>query len=63
MDIIIKEKCADIPPQGTVVKPDWPLTSLFSCTSTREGAVLSLERGAKRIDTFIESQTKDRGNE
>ena len=63
MDIIIKEKCSDIPPQGTVVNPEWPLTSLFSCTSTREDAVLSLERGAKRIDTFIESQTKDRGNE
>ena len=63
MDIIIREKCSDIPPQGTVVNPDCPLTSLFSCTSTREDAVLSLERGAKRIDTFIESQTKDRGNE
>jgi hypothetical protein len=63
MDIIIREKCADIPPQGTVVKPDCPLTSLFSCTSTREDAVLSLERGAKRIDTFIESQMKDRGND
>ena len=62
MDIIIKEKCADIPPQGTIVKPDWPLNSLFSCASTREDAVLSLERGAKRINTFIENQTKARGN-
>jgi uncharacterized protein len=58
MDIIIREKCADIPPPGTVAKPDWPLTSLFSFTSTREDAVLSLERGAKRIETFIENQTK-----
>jgi hypothetical protein len=63
IDIIIREKCADIPPQGTVVKPDWPLTSLFSCNSTREDAFLSLERRAKRIDTFIENQTKDRGND
>jgi uncharacterized protein len=63
MDIIITEKCADIPSKGTVVKTDWPLTSLFSCTSTREDAVLSLERKAKRIDTFIENQTKSRGND
>jgi hypothetical protein len=63
IDIIIREKCADIPPQGTVVKPDWPLMSLFSCNSTKEDAFLSLERRAKRIDTFIENQTKDRGND
>jgi predicted ATP-grasp superfamily ATP-dependent carboligase len=63
IDIIIREKCADIPPQGTVVKPDWPLTSLFSCNSTREDAFLFLERRAKRIDTFIENQKKDRGND
>ena len=58
MDVILREKGADIPLQGTVVEPDGPLTSLFSCTSTREEAVLSLEKGAKRIKTFIENQTK-----
>jgi predicted ATP-grasp superfamily ATP-dependent carboligase len=57
MDVILREKGADIPPQGTKIEPDWPLTSLFSCTSTREEAILSLERGAKRIKTFIESKT------
>jgi predicted ATP-grasp superfamily ATP-dependent carboligase len=58
MDIILKEKSADIPSQGTVAEPDEPLTSLFSCTPTREEAVISLEKGAKRIKTFIENQTK-----
>jgi len=58
MDVILKEKGADIPLQGAVVEPDGPLTSLFSCTPTREEAVLSLEKGAKRIKTFIENQTK-----
>ena len=53
MDVILREKGADIPPQGTNIEPDWPLTSLFSCTSTREETILSLERGAKRIKTFI----------
>jgi len=57
MDVILSEKGADIPPQGTNIEPDWPLTSLFSCTSTREEAILSLERGAKRIETFIECKT------
>lgn len=54
MDVILREKGADIPLHGTNIEPDWPLTSLFSCAPTREGAVLSLERGAKRIKTFIE---------
>jgi uncharacterized protein len=58
MDVILREKGADISPQGKKIEPDWPLTSLFSCTSTREDALLSLERGAKRIMTFIESKTK-----
>lgn len=58
MDVILREKGADIPPQGTNIEPDWPLTSLFSCTSTREEAILSLERGAKRINYFIECRTK-----
>lgn len=58
MDVILREKGADIPPQGTNIEPDWPLTSLFSCTSTREEAILSLERGVKRIKTFIEYETK-----
>ena len=58
MDVILREKGADIPPQGTNIEPDWPLTSLFSCTSTREDVILSLERGAKRVKTFIECKTK-----
>jgi predicted ATP-grasp superfamily ATP-dependent carboligase len=57
MDVILREKGADVPSQGTKIEPDWPLTSLFSCTSTREDALLSLERGAKRIKTFIECET------
>jgi uncharacterized protein len=58
MDFILKEKGADIPLQGAVVEPEGPLTSLFSCTPTREEAVLSLEKGAKRIKTFIEKLNK-----
>ena len=58
MDVILREKGADIPPQGAVIEPEKPLTSLFSCTPTREEAVLSLEKGAKRIKTFIENQTE-----
>ncbi len=58
MDVILREKSADIPSQGTVAEPDGPLTSLFACTSTREEAVLSLKRGANRIKAFIENQTK-----
>ncbi|HWQ48213.1 MAG TPA: hypothetical protein VN414_04570 [Methanosarcina sp.] len=58
LDVILREKGADIPPQGTNVWPDWFLTSLFSCTSTREDSVLSLEKGAKRIHTFIKCKTK-----
>lgn len=54
MDVILREKGADIPSQGTKIEPEWPLTSLFSCTSTREDALLSLESGAKRINNFIE---------
>jgi len=57
MDVILWEKGADIPLQGTNIDPDWPLTSLFSCTSSREEAILSLERGVKRIKTFIECKT------
>ncbi|HWQ45169.1 MAG TPA: ATP-grasp domain-containing protein [Methanosarcina barkeri] len=58
MDFILREKGADIPFQGTVAEPDGPLTSLFACTSTREEAVLSLERGANRIKAFIENRAK-----
>jgi uncharacterized protein len=58
MDVILKEKGADIPSQGTVIEADGPLTSLFACTSTREEAILSLKRGANRIKAFIENQTK-----
>jgi predicted ATP-grasp superfamily ATP-dependent carboligase len=56
MDVILREHGADIPSQGTFIEPDWPLTSLFSCTSTREEAMLSLKRGVDRIRTFIESK-------
>lgn len=58
MDFILKEKGADIPLHGAVVEPEGPLTSLFSCTPTREEAILSLENGAKRIKTFIEKLNK-----
>jgi len=58
MELILREKGADIPSQGTVIEPDGPLTSLFACTSTREEAVLSLEKGANRIRAFIENQLK-----
>jgi predicted ATP-grasp superfamily ATP-dependent carboligase len=58
MDLILREKGADIPCQGTVAEPDGPLTSLFACTSTREEAVLSLKRGADRIKVFIKNQTE-----
>ncbi len=55
MDLILREKSADIPSQGTVVEPDGPLTSLFACASTREEAILSLKRGVNRIKAFIEN--------
>jgi predicted ATP-grasp superfamily ATP-dependent carboligase len=58
MNLILREKGADIPSEGTVTEPDGPLTSLFACTSTREEAVLSLKKGANRIKAFIENQTK-----
>ncbi|WP_410507618.1 ATP-grasp domain-containing protein [Methanosarcina hadiensis] len=53
MEVILREKSADIPRQGTVIEPDWPLTSLFSSASTREEAIKSLKQGAERIKTFI----------
>ncbi|MCC4772129.1 ATP-grasp domain-containing protein [Methanosarcina sp. DH2] len=53
MDVILREKSADIPSQGTVTEPDWPLTSLFALASTRDEAVRSLEGGAERVKTFI----------
>lgn len=59
MDVILREKSADIPSTGTVTEPDWPLTSLFACASTRDEAVRSLERGAERIKTFIVNRTKE----
>ncbi len=58
MDVILREKGADIPLEGTIVEVEKPLTSLLSCTPTREEAVLSLEKGVKRIKTFIEDQAK-----
>lgn len=61
MELILREKGADVPSQGTVVEPDGPLTSLFARTSTREEAVLSLEKGANRIRAFIENHTKIEG--
>jgi predicted ATP-grasp superfamily ATP-dependent carboligase len=63
MELILRENSADIPSQGTVVEPDGPLTSLFSCTSTREEAILSLKKRANRIRVFIENQTKRKSPE
>lgn len=59
MDVILREKSADIPSQGTVIEPDWPLTSLFASASTRDEAIRSLERGAERIKTFIIDRMKE----
>jgi len=59
MDVILREKSADIPSMGTVTEPDWPLTSLFACASTKDEAVRSLERGAERIKSFIVNRTKE----
>ncbi len=56
MDLILREKGADIPFSGTVIEPDEPLTSLFTCAPTREEAVLSLKRGANRVKAFIENK-------
>jgi predicted ATP-grasp superfamily ATP-dependent carboligase len=53
MEVILREESADIPSQGTVTEPDWPLTSLFALASTRDKAVRSLEGEAERIKTFI----------
>jgi predicted ATP-grasp superfamily ATP-dependent carboligase len=53
MEVILMEESADIPSQGTVTEPDWPLTSLFALASTRDEAVRSLEREVERIKTFI----------
>jgi hypothetical protein len=61
MELILREKGADVPSQGTVIEPDGPLTSLFARVSTREEAVLSLEKGANRIRAFIENHTKIEG--
>lgn len=61
MELILREKGADVPSQGTVIEPDGPLTSLFARTSTREEAVLSLETRANRIRAFIENHTKSEG--
>ena len=56
MDLILKEKGADIPSKGSIIEPDGPLTSLFACAPTREKAVLSLKRGVNRVKAFIENQ-------
>lgn len=56
MDLILREKGADIPFSGTVIEPDEPLTSLFTCAPTREEAVLSLKKGANRVKAFIENK-------
>lgn len=60
MDVILREKGADIPLKGAVIEPEKPITTLLSCTPTREEAILSIEKGAKRIKTFIEHQTKNK---
>jgi hypothetical protein len=56
MDLILKEKGADIPSKESIIEPDGPLTSLFACAPTREKAVLSLKRGVNRVKAFIENQ-------
>ncbi|MCQ1537163.1 ATP-grasp domain-containing protein [Methanosarcina sp. KYL-1] len=61
MDIILREESADVPSPGAVTEPDGPLTSLFACASTREEALLGLERGAERIKAFIERAIKTQG--
>lgn len=53
MDIILRERSADVPSLGAVVEPDGPLTSLFACASTRKEALSGLERGVKRIKGFL----------
>jgi hypothetical protein len=56
MDLILREKSADIPSKGSIIELDEPLTSLFACAPTREEAVLSLKRGVNRVKAFIEEQ-------
>lgn len=56
MDLILREKSADIPSKGSIIELDEPLTSLFTCAPTREEAVLSLKRGVNRVKAFIEKQ-------
>jgi predicted ATP-grasp superfamily ATP-dependent carboligase len=58
MDVILREKGADIPSPGTIVELDEPLTSLFACAQTREEAALDLESGASRIKSFIANKIK-----
>jgi uncharacterized protein len=56
MDVILREKGADIPYEGTYIESDWPITSLFSCAPFRENAILSLKGGTNRIKTFIQNR-------
>lgn len=56
MEVILREKSADIPPHETIIEPDWPLTSLFAFASTRDEAIKSLEGGAERLKTFIKDR-------
>lgn len=56
MDLILREKSADIPSKGSIIELDEPLTSLFACAPTREEAVLSLKTGVNRVKAFIEKQ-------
>lgn len=58
MDVILRENSADIPVQGTIVEPDWPLTSLFSYAPTREETVLTLKNRVKKVKAFIENEIK-----
>ncbi|MDI9396105.1 MAG: ATP-grasp domain-containing protein [Euryarchaeota archaeon] len=60
MEVILREKSADIPPHETIIEPDWPLTSLFSFASTRDEAIKSLEGGAERLKIFIKDRITDR---
>lgn len=58
MDIILRERSADVPCTGTIVEPEGPLTSLFACASTRKEALLGLERGVDRIKFFLNQTVK-----
>jgi predicted ATP-grasp superfamily ATP-dependent carboligase len=58
MGLILREKGADIPSPGTIVKPDEPLTSLFACAQTREETALALKSEINRLKSSIDNKLK-----